>query len=243
MAPSTPSVSSSNSTGNFVISINKGAQSTGSRNVSLTLDGGPDAKTMVVSEDMNFVNVGQIPYATSTIFTLSPGGGNKTVYAKFYTSWGQTSPVVSSTIALSSSVPVVSRNSTASQTPASTAIKPFTTRLIFGMKDEDVVNLQKILAQDKSVYPEGIISGYFGNLTLKAVEAFQEKYHIANPDIIGYGQVGPHTMAKLNQFLGLISAPASPDQNLSSSQVFVPVAQNQGSAVPAAQVILSLIHI
>jgi len=31
-------------------------------------------------------------------------------------------------------------------------------------------------SQGKNIYPEGIISGWFGPLTKKAVIAFQEKY-------------------------------------------------------------------
>ncbi len=67
-------------------------------------------------------------------------------------------------------------------------------------KGEDVKRLQKILAQDKSVYPEGLVTGYFGPLTLMAVKKFQVKYGIAKPGDDGYGFVGPKTRAVLNGF-------------------------------------------
>lgn len=67
-------------------------------------------------------------------------------------------------------------------------------------KGDDVKKLQKILAQDKSVYPEGLITGYFGPMTLSAVKKFQVKYGIAKPGDDGYGHVGPKTRAVLNGF-------------------------------------------
>lgn len=66
-------------------------------------------------------------------------------------------------------------------------------------KGEEVKKLQKILALDKNVYPEGLVTGYFGPLTLMAVKKFQVKYGIAKPGDDGYGFVGPKTRAVLNQ--------------------------------------------
>ena len=240
MPPSTPSVSSINSSGGFKIKINNGSPVTNNPIVSLSLDGGPDAKTMVISEDPGFVNIGQIPYTTSTIFTLSSGNGHKTIYVKFYTSWGQTSPVISSTIDLVSTAQINFQGSASSQSSATGGmVKLFTTRLVFGMTNAEVKSLQRILAQDKSIYPEGIISGYFGELTLKAVKKFQEKYHIANPGIVGYGEVGPNTRAKLNQFLVLNSA-ATSNQESVSSQTSVPTSQIQSSTTSTVQIIQRL---
>ncbi len=63
--------------------------------------------------------------------------------------------------------------------------------------------LQQCLAKDKAVYPEGIISGYFGRQTKEAVIRFQEKYakDILVPSGLksGNGKVGPATRAKLNE--------------------------------------------
>jgi peptidoglycan hydrolase-like protein with peptidoglycan-binding domain len=67
-------------------------------------------------------------------------------------------------------------------------------------KGDDVKKLQKILAQDKSLYPEGLITGYFGPMTLAAVKKFQVKYGIAKPGDDGYGHVGPKTRAVLNGY-------------------------------------------
>jgi peptidoglycan hydrolase-like protein with peptidoglycan-binding domain len=58
--------------------------------------------------------------------------------------------------------------------------------------------LQEFLAKDNTLYPEGIVSGYFGPATERAVKKFQEKHGLARPGDQGYGYVGPKTRQKLN---------------------------------------------
>ncbi len=70
--------------------------------------------------------------------------------------------------------------------------------LQFGSKGDEVRFLQEILSRDKTIYPEGMITGYFGPLTDKAVKRFQEKYNISNINDSGYGYVGPKTRGVLN---------------------------------------------
>lgn len=72
-----------------------------------------------------------------------------------------------------------------------------------GSQDEDVRSLQSCLSKDPQVYPEGEITGYFGEKTQKAVIRFQEKY---SEDILepwgfaqGTGIVSKTTRAKLNE--------------------------------------------
>lgn len=62
-----------------------------------------------------------------------------------------------------------------------------------GMSGEDVAALQAILAADPSIYPEGIVSGFYGQLTSNAVRKFQMKHGI---EAVGF--VGPKTLQKLN---------------------------------------------
>ncbi len=66
-------------------------------------------------------------------------------------------------------------------------------QLQFGMTGGDVSDLQTFLAGDVSVYPEGLVTGYFGPLTRAAVIRFQSKNGI---DTVG--RVGPITMAAIN---------------------------------------------
>jgi len=47
-----------------------------------------------------------------------------------------------------------------------------------GVQGEDVELLQEILATDPEIYPQGLVTGYFGPLTKKAVEKFQAKFGI-----------------------------------------------------------------
>ncbi|MBM2817843.1 MAG: Serine-rich adhesin, platelet-type, partial [Parcubacteria group bacterium] len=75
-------------------------------------------------------------------------------------------------------------------------------RLQKGMKNNQVSTLQQWLSQDKDIYPEGTVSGYYGSLTEKAVQKFQEKYGIAGSGEEGYGVVGPKTRVKLSEIFG-----------------------------------------
>src|SRR3989344_676980 len=65
-----------------------------------------------------------------------------------------------------------------------------------GSVGDNVKTLQALLAADPDVYPEGLITGYYGNLTMKAVRQFQKKHGIEQA-----GVVGPKTLKKLNEFL------------------------------------------
>ena len=78
----------------------------------------------------------------------------------------------------------------------------FVRPLALGLRHADVSDLQTALKTDSSIYPEGLVTGYFGSMTLKAVQKFQEKYGIASSGKPGYGTVGPKTRAKLNKLFG-----------------------------------------
>lgn len=84
--------------GSFSISINRGVTSTTSSLIALTLNGGPDAVRMSISEDSAFASDTQIPYTKEASFRLSSGAGTKRVFVRFYTATGIASPVVSDTI-------------------------------------------------------------------------------------------------------------------------------------------------
>jgi peptidoglycan hydrolase-like protein with peptidoglycan-binding domain len=73
------------------------------------------------------------------------------------------------------------------------------------MTDPDIKTLQ-IFLNTHGFPVDGTGSGssghetsFFGAATLKAVEAFQVHYNIADPDDAGYGLVGPNTRRVLNQ--------------------------------------------
>ena len=86
-----------------------------------------------------------------------------------------------------------------SSTAPQTAVAGKITRgWALGQTGEEIKTIQAILAKDPAVYPEGLVTGYFGSATLAAVQKFQEKHGIAKPGDTGYGLVGPATRAKLN---------------------------------------------
>lgn len=73
--------------------------------------------------------------------------------------------------------------------------------LSLGDSGEAVTKLQQFLAKDKSVYPQGLVTGYYGHLTEDAVQRFQATHNIVasgTPTTTGYGLVGPHTLGEVN---------------------------------------------
>jgi peptidoglycan hydrolase-like protein with peptidoglycan-binding domain len=68
-----------------------------------------------------------------------------------------------------------------------------TRELQLGMSGADVSSLQTFLAQDPTIYPQGLVTGYFGSLTKSAVSNFQARNGIAT-----VGRVGPVTLAAIN---------------------------------------------
>jgi len=74
-------------------------------------------------------------------------------------------------------------------------------QLDLGARGSDVSSLQTYLATNASIYPSGLVTGYFGQLTKAAVERFQTANGIVSsgtPATTGYGRVGPITMAAIN---------------------------------------------
>ncbi len=66
-------------------------------------------------------------------------------------------------------------------------------QLEVGMKGDDVSVLQSFLAGDATLYPQGLVTGYFGFLTKAAVSNFQNRNGLP-----AVGRVGPMTLPVLN---------------------------------------------
>lgn len=69
-----------------------------------------------------------------------------------------------------------------------------------GSSGEDVSRLQQFLARDIAIYPEGLVTGYYGALTEAAVRRWQAKFNIVSSGdaaTTGYGTVGPRTAAAI----------------------------------------------
>lgn len=79
-------------------------------------------------------------------------------------------------------------------------------QLDIGDRGSDVTSLQMWLANDASLYPQGLVTGFFGNFTSAAVSRFQVRNGISPA-----GRVGPQTLPVLNaQMSGGTSGGSAP---------------------------------
>lgn len=119
----------------------------------------------------------------------------------------------------------------------------FTRTLYRGVGGDDVMALQEFLKQSPDIYPEGLVTGYFGTFTEKAVQRLQEKENIVSggmPSTTGYGQVGPKTREKLNELVindtgssektppGLLTAPVVQDKIATTTATTTAEVKTQG---------------
>lgn len=94
---------------------------------------------------------------------------------------------------------------TTSSVPVADAVKRIDQSIGFGSRSDATTYLQQVLASDPTLYPEGIVSGYYGTLTRRAVERFQVRYGIAfagTPETTGFGHAGPKTRVKMREVFG-----------------------------------------
>jgi len=134
---------------------------------------------------------------------MGSGGGGGGAPTPVYT-------VIPGTASSASSQGATVTQATTGQTTIKTISTPsgititITKSLKVGSENSEVKALQKALAQDKTIYPEGKITGYYGPLTVKAIKRFQTKYGI---EPVGY--VGPQTRKKLNEIYGATAVSSS----------------------------------
>lgn len=72
----------------------------------------------------------------------------------------------------------------------------FINQMEIGSTGPEVTKLQTFLAGNPAIYPEGLVTGYFGPLTESAVKRFQATYGIST-----VGRVGPITLTQLNSIV------------------------------------------
>ena len=110
----------------------------------------------------------------------------------------------------------------------------FTKSLRKGESSDEVKQLQEFLKQFPDIYPEGLVTGFFGSLTETAVKRFQQKHGIES-----VGIVGPKTIQRLNEFSvsGIPAIPgvssALPAIPASPSLPFQPASASQPIVIPA----------
>ncbi len=75
-----------------------------------------------------------------------------------------------------------------------------------GLTSPEVRLLQAMLATDSTLYPEGVVDGYYGPAVVRAIQRFQAREGLVRagtPETTGYGLAGPQTRAALNRVLGV----------------------------------------
>jgi hypothetical protein len=78
----------------------------------------------------------------------------------------------------------------------SSAFNMIKTQLDPGSTGTGVIDLQTFLSSNSSIYPEALVTGYFGDLTTVAVKKFQYNYGLDQ-----VGSVGPSTLLKINSLI------------------------------------------
>lgn len=140
--------------------------------------------------------------------------GSKSVYVTILQPSAASTTVSSSTPQVSAAQPSfinpfpdsIAQTSVAVQAPvavsASNSQGPkITLALVRGSRGAQVSSLQRFLAKDRRIYPEGLVTGFLGSATEAAVKRFQVRYKLASPGVPGYGLVGPKTRAKMNSLV------------------------------------------
>lgn len=204
---------------NLKISCSSSLSVTSSKNPGVTLPCGEFAFTNALAArdafSLNIKNKSQLlDSITITLFPSSKIGEYDAVRSKSLTISVRPPTAISIpvTVAPTQLAPAIA--SVSSPAPQSKDIarpyivKDAKTKAVFtlvlrrGSRGAEVTALQEFLKSDPVIYPEGIVSGYFGALTEQAVKRFQTKYGIVSsgsPATTGYGLVGPKTRAKLNE--------------------------------------------
>ncbi len=136
--------------------------------------------------------------------TSGGGGGGGGSSSSSSSSTASTASAVASTPATTPApvvavAPAVTPAPVVTQPSVAMTVSPvFNKDLSVGSKSDDVKRLQEILKTDKDIYPDGSVTGYFGNLTKAALVKFQIKHGIIKSSVdSGAGRLGPKTRAKI----------------------------------------------
>lgn len=84
------------------------------------------------------------------------------------------------------------------------AYNTINTQLDLGESNVDVTSLQTFFKDNSSIYPEGLVTGYFGSLSRSAVQRYQTSKGIVSSGsaaTTGYGRVGPSTRDSINELI------------------------------------------
>lgn len=110
--PKAPAATADNPTGDFSLLIDGDSRYAIRAVVNLDLSAGSDTTRMAISNTSDFSQASLAPYQKEVVWDMTKKSGETvdgiyTVYAKFYTKYGVASPVVSDTIILDTTAPVL----------------------------------------------------------------------------------------------------------------------------------------
>ncbi len=100
----------------------------------------------------------------------------------------------------------------------------FSEPVIYGSTNSSVALLQKILATDPAIYPEGKVTGYFGDLTVSALRRFQIKH-----GLVVTGTFSAETRAVLESLLKAVPLASRPSNYLLDSSVVTQISLAKNS--------------
>jgi peptidoglycan hydrolase-like protein with peptidoglycan-binding domain len=103
--------------------------------------------------------------------------------------------LLSGSASASGATTVAATTTTVSGSSISSA--PFTNDFSYGMSDPEISILQRFLAEDPGLYPQGVVTGYYGLATQQAVQSFQLTYGLQLP-AADYGSFDAVTRGKMN---------------------------------------------
>ncbi len=169
---------------------------------------------------------------TTTTTTTTTGGGGPVGGNYGPPSFVSSAPATPAAPTVWPAVPAAP-SPNAQPSPRALQVSPvFNRGLVVGNRNNDVMRLQKVLNADPDTQIASLGAGspgnetnYFGPATLKALQRFQVKYGIAGPGIVGYGNLGPKTRAKIAElFSGTVpvapsATPSAPVASTNTQKV------------------------
>lgn len=102
-----------------------------------------------------------------------------------------------------------------------------------GSEGEDVTRLQQFLSKDKSIYPQGLVTGYFGPATEDAVQRWQAAHNVVatgTPAENGFGVIGPRTRGEMNKEMEMECEGGDSNQSSDSNASSTASHEGEGSS-------------
>lgn len=91
--------------------------------------------------------------------------------------------------------------------PMAASAEMLSRQISYGARGTDVSSLQTFLATNPLIYPQGIVSGYFGPLTRSAVRSFQGQNSLVVDGIVGVNTISLINAQMGNGMVGNTAAP------------------------------------